>query len=229
MSSYQGAQIDDNNFINNTFSFLDELDNNNDDFIDLDKPSINSYNKLSNSILSTEAESLVPKSSNEDLGKVSWNMDPVKETDYSGVVSDQKKNGRSKTLSFEPSQSERESKLISKLSSFSSKTKPIAPKLKSAVTIGVASGVEALKAINIINNSSHTSKPAEKSNIEYSANRKLLHDIRRLQKSEQEKADEQTKTDCEKNSRETRPSITRIISSESLPKYDQSTKNYSNK
>ena len=175
---------------------------------------------------STEAECLLPKSSNEDLGKVSWNIEPVKEHDYSDTVNE-KKNGRSKTLSFEPSQSERESKLISKLSSFSSKSKPIAPKLKSAVTIGVATGVEALKAINIINNSGHNVMTNEKNND--SANRRLLQDIRRLQRSDQEKADDlQTSKNYQDINRESRPSITRIISYESLQKNDQSTKNYSN-
>jgi hypothetical protein len=181
-----GAQHDDNNFINNTFSFLDELDNNNDDFIDLDTAKINPL---------------------------------VAEPD----AVEQKQNGRSKTLSgFEKAEEPAESRLCSKLSSFSSKAKPLAPKIKSSVTIGVASGVEALKAIKGACQMGDMSgesggKAGGIGSGEFSANRKLLQEIRHQQRLVAEKEEEEKKA--------RRPSITRIISAGQEP----SGKNYENK
>lgn len=194
-----GAQIDDNNFINNTFSFLDDLDNNNEEFISLDQP-VTKLNTLTETLevstRSEDLETLISPAKSEN--------DPV----------ERKLNGRSKTLSFEPSQ-EKESRLCAKLSSFSSKAKPIAPKIKSSVTIGVASGVEALKAINILSCSSNkdlSDKVNETQSGEFTGNRKLLQDIRMQQKLEEERI------------RRDRPSITRIIKGDSSlpPTNDQS-------
>ncbi len=187
-----GAHIDDNNFINNTFSFLDDLDNNNDDYIDLDTAKINP--------LAVESTAL-------DL--------------------ELKLNGRSKTLSsFEETEERSESRLSSKLNSFSSKAKPIAPRIKSSVTIGVSSGVEALKAIKgacLLSDLGGKKDDGVKTSGEFSANKKLLQEIKRRQKLEADKEMEKEKEEEEKKAR--RPSITRIISGGQ----DQNSKNYENK
>ncbi len=81
------------------------------------------------------------------------------------------------------------------------------------MTIGVASGVEALKAIK---GACQMSGMGGESG-EFSANRKLLQEIRQQQRLVAEKEEEEKKA--------RRPSITRIISAGQ----EQSGKNYENK
>ena len=164
------------------------------------------------------------KTSTEDFNAL---INPVK--DNNNIES---KNGRSKTLSSEAAPLGH-SKLSTKLSSFSSKTKPIAPKVKSSVTIGVASGAEALKAINTMSSNSSISnnditssdRQLKDRDGNYSANRKLLHEIRQKQLEEQ-----QLHLEAPLISRENRPSITRIITSDtSFQSAQSSDKNVPNR
>lgn len=132
-------------------------------------------------------------------------MSPIQE-DSSNFHSIEKQNGRSKTLPSDSPLPEysNQSKLSAKLSSFSSKTKPIAPKIKSSVTIGVATGVEALRAINCV-------KPgySSSSNGDFSDNKKLLQRIKQQQQQQAEQSMEGQKPEALK-----RPPITRIITSD---------------
>ena len=117
----------------------------------------------------------------------------------------EKQNGRSKTLPGDDYHSG-QSKLSAKLSSFSSKTKPIAPKIKSSVTIGVASGVEALRAMNCVMPSYSNSDVSARNRD----NTKLLHEIKQQNRADQaEQMVEAPKAEAPK-----RPPITRIITSD---------------
>ena len=249
------AQIDDNNFINNTFSFLDELDNNSEDLIDLDQEhqqqQLAQENKLKQqqqqqqqqqqikkiAISSSNESDLqqVSNKNNEDFENFPWHaIYPIKDKDGDMDCSDDnnksKQNGRSKTLSTEAElfavnePVKHETRLGPKLNSFCSKAKPIAPKLKSSITIGVASGIEALKAINILagtaassnsnndltDNERHLSKA-------YSANKKLLQEIKLQQQLKKDQLDKQAKD------KEKRPSITRIIKTDSTDRLQSNT------
>lgn len=215
MSANGNGQLDDNNFINNTFSFLDELDNNTDDDLDTRPradsllttiPDHGTYTYqvyMEDHGLITEPVREEQEGSVEELN-YSEAMSPIQENPHSV----EKQNGRSKTLPSDTPLPEylNQSKLSAKLSSFSSKTKPIAPKIKSSVTIGVATGVEALRAINCV-------KPgySSSSNGDVSDNKKLLQRIKQQQQHQQA---EQTMEGKEKAEAPKRPPITRIINSD---------------
>ena len=160
--SIENVSIDDHNFINNTFSFLDDLDNQ-DEF---DSKEFNSRKET------------------EEFENFPWHaIYPSKD--------ESKVNERSKTLSHEPSYDETSiaAKGIGFLKGFSSKMKPIAPKIKSSLTIGVATGAEALKAINILAKSNSNNDLSTSSTKLYSTNHKLLQEIKKQQMIEQQEVD----------------------------------------
>jgi hypothetical protein len=162
------TSVDDNNFINNTFSFLDDIDSNkNENFYD------------DNS------------STNKKFEEFTLNAINPTTDEYDYI----KNKPRSKTVS------ESSNKLDT--ISISSKSKPIAPKInKVSASIGVASGAEALKAINIMSNNSANNNESNYN----SANRILLQKIKN-----QEEQKEMIHISPDK-----RKSITRIIRSDTF-------------
>lgn len=121
VSQHVVNHIDDNNFINNTFSFLDDLDSNAGDFVtDFKEMNKNRDEKLSNPT---------------DYENFAWHAI------YPASDGQQAEQNKSKTLPHENSSS-------SDVFNISSKSKPIAPKIKGSVTIGVSSGISAIKSIN---------------------------------------------------------------------------------
>jgi hypothetical protein len=161
-------KIYDNNFINNTFSFLDDIDSiKNENFYD------------DNS------------STNKKFEEFTLNAINPTTDEYDYI----KNKPRSKTVS------ESSNKLDT--ISISSKSKPIAPKInKVSASIGVASGAEALKAINIMSNNSANNNESNYN----SANRILLQKIKN-----QEEQKEMIHISPDK-----RKSITRIIRSDTF-------------
>ena len=121
---------DDNNFnfINNTFSFLDDMDN----MSDIDGNSAGPTAAFGSVLTTVKEDSFINQNENTN-NEFPWNVNAI----Y--------------PINDEKIENEEINKATFRLKS---KTKPLAPKIKPpSATIGVASGVEALRAIKNENNS----------------------------------------------------------------------------
>ncbi|CAF0877343.1 unnamed protein product [Brachionus calyciflorus] len=125
--------IDDNIFINNTFSFLDDLESNAGDYVMM--PQVNqqkdSENKQNVQYENFPWHAILPaKDENSDQQK----SQTLSENSSSDVLS----------KSFSST-----SDIKTQISTISSKTKPMAPKIMGSATIGVATGISTLKGLAI--------------------------------------------------------------------------------
>ena len=178
-SSNGSGSIDDNNFINNTFSFLDEMDS---DMMNLklsqqDPPKVKSIPEVDESVKSKMAAAddsnfpwqavISPQSADFEPtvlqkartlseytsgGESTTNINSTSTVSSSAAgynLTESKRYSNSTIVSPWPEGSAASPISSAQLRSISSKTKPMAPKLKQmAATIGVSSGVDVLKAIN---------------------------------------------------------------------------------
>ena len=211
----QGGIIDDNNFINNTFSFLDDLDNNGDDLFDpkdliIQKPKLNPNENKNGDYENFPWHAIYPVTdsvqSNMDKSTEQLNIQQLKSKTLPNQLNGGMKPSTSFTSSMNSAADSSMESMQSNMFSISSKSKPIAPKIKAPATIGVASGAEALKTIHnfnmlSLNETAQKPKPAESS---------IIHPVVAHDKPQAPRHEDGSV------GQERRQSITRIIRSDSF-------------
>ena len=211
----QGGIIDDNNFINNTFSFLDDLDNNGDDLFDpkeliIQKPKVNPNENKNGDYENFPWHAIYPVTdsvqSNMDKSTEQLNIQQLKSKTLPNQLNGGMKPSTSFTSSMNSAADSSMENMQSNMFSISSKSKPIAPKIKAPATIGVASGAEALKTIHnfnmlSLNETAQKPKPAESS---------IIHSVVAHDKPQAPRHEDGSVA------QERRQSITRIIRSDSF-------------
>lgn len=187
--------IDDNIFINNTFSFLDDLESNAGDYLaEFKEMNIIAEKEEINNPVQDDKASI-------DYENFPWHaIYPANDQSQTQLDSQAKPNqGKSKTLPHDSSADMLSNSFGSKESSqifnISSKTKPMAPKIKGSATIGPTSGLSALKTMNTLaKNLQHQTESTDGSKQDLQSNNSISSGL----------------------VPERRRSVTRIVSSDSL-------------